>query len=159
MKVAMVGAELEENLALRYMASALESRGHEVEIVPFNSGEDLPGAVAQINRFDPEITGLSMIFTGRAREFCRLAEGLRHAAYQGHLIAGGHFAAFNCERLLNEHPAFDSVGLGEGENLICAMADHLDQIERIPGVCCRGPDGSPVTNRIALTRIDPLLLR
>ena len=26
------------------------------------------------------------------------------------------------------------------------MADHLDQIERIPGVCYRGPDGSPVTN-------------
>jgi hypothetical protein len=28
MKVALVGAELEENLGLRYIASALEHRGH-----------------------------------------------------------------------------------------------------------------------------------
>ena len=31
------------------------------------------------------------------------------------MIAGGHFAAFNAERLLKERPAFDSVAIGEGE--------------------------------------------
>jgi hypothetical protein len=36
MKVSLVGAELEENLGLRYMASSLESSGHRVEIIPFN---------------------------------------------------------------------------------------------------------------------------
>ena len=146
MKVALVGAELEENLALRYMASALESKGHEVDIVPFSCEEELPGAVAQVNRFEPQITGLSMIFTGRAREFCHLAQGLRDAGYKGHIIAGGHFASFNCERLLTDYAAFDSVGLGEGEELICAMADRLDQIAHIPGVCYRGANGAPVTN-------------
>ena len=112
MKVALVGAELEENLGLRYMASSLEHAGHEVAIVAFNSENDLPDTVAQIEAFHPEITGLSMVFTGRAREFCHLAGALREAGYRGHLIAGGHFASFNCERLLQDFPAFDSIGLG-----------------------------------------------
>ena len=146
MRVALVGAELEENLALRYMASALESKGHEVDIVPFNTEEDVPAAVSQAQRFQPQMVGLSMIFTGRAREFCHLAQALRDSGYKGHLIAGGHFASFNCERLLNDYPAFDSVGLGEGEELICALADQPDQIANIPGVCYRGQDRRPVVN-------------
>jgi len=146
MKVALVGAELEENLGLRYMASALESRGHQVEIIPFNSEYDIPHAVEQVTAFASQITGLSMVFTSRAREFCRLAQTLRDEDYHGHLIAGGHFASFNCERLLQDFPALDSVALGEGEELICALADHLDDISRIPGLCYRQSDGSVAIN-------------
>ena len=58
MRVALVGAELEENLALRYMASALESKGHEVDIVPFNTEEDVPAAVSQAQRFQPGVNHL-----------------------------------------------------------------------------------------------------
>lgn len=144
MKVALVGAELEENLGLRYMASALEGRGHQVEIIPFNSAYDIQHAVKQVTAFAPQITGLSMVFTSRAREFCRLAQALRDEGYHGHLIAGGHFASFNCERLLQDFPAFDSIALGEGEELICALADHLDEISQIPGLCYRQSDGSVV---------------
>lgn len=146
MKVALVGAELEENLGLRYMSSALERHGHEVEIVPFNTELDIQQTVGQVAAFAPQITGLSMVFTGRAREFCRLAQALRDGGYRGHLIAGGHFASFNCERLLQDFPAFDSIGLGEGEELICTLADHLDNIEHTPGICYRKADGSIVTN-------------
>ncbi len=146
MKVSLVGAELEENLGLRYMASALEQHGHQVEIVPFNTTNDIPQAVKQVTAFDPQLTGLSMVFTGRAREFCRLAQALREGDYRGHLLAGGHFASFNCERLLEDFPAFDSIGLGEGEDLICELADHLADIEHIPGICYRTARGAIVTN-------------
>jgi anaerobic magnesium-protoporphyrin IX monomethyl ester cyclase len=142
MDVALVGAELEENLGLRYMASALEAKGHRVEIVPFNSEADLRPAVQRVISSSPRITGLSMVFTGRARQFCRLAQMLRDAGYRGHIVAGGHFASFNCERLLRDFPAFESVGLGEGENLICALADHLDDVTTVSGLCFRRPDGS-----------------
>ena len=37
MRVVLVGAELEENIGLRYMASALEANGHAADIVPFNA--------------------------------------------------------------------------------------------------------------------------
>jgi hypothetical protein len=146
MRVALVGAELEENLALRYMASALEACGHQTEIVPFNSSRDVACAVAQVLAFAPQVTGLSMIFTTRAREFCHLAQALRDHGYCGHLIAGGHFASFNCERLLQDFPSFDSVALGEGEEVICALADTLDRLSSIPGLCYRQPDGAIAIN-------------
>ena len=41
MKIALVGAELEENLGLRYMTSTLEREKHRVEIVPFNTEKDI----------------------------------------------------------------------------------------------------------------------
>lgn len=146
MKVALVGAELEENLGLRYMVSALEHRGHQAEIIPFNSERDIPQTLRQVTAFDPQITGLSMVFTSRAREFCRLAQALRDEGYHGHLIAGGHFASLNCERLLQDFPAFDSVALGEGEELICTLADQLEQISQISGLCYRQSSGSVAIN-------------
>ena len=36
MRVALVGAEIEQSLGLRYTASALEQKRHQVEIIPFN---------------------------------------------------------------------------------------------------------------------------
>ncbi|MGA8572350.1 MAG: B12-binding domain-containing radical SAM protein [Desulfobaccales bacterium] len=142
MKVALIGAELEENLGLRYMASALERSGHQAELVPFNTERDIPSAANQILALDPHIAGLSMVFTGRAEEFCHLAQALRDKGYKGHIIAGGHFACLNCERLLGDFFAFDSVALGEGEEIICALADHLDDPSQVNGLCWRKPDGS-----------------
>lgn len=146
MKVALIGAELEENLGLRYIASSMERKGHNVSIVPFNSEQDSEQAVRQTIVESPDIVGLSMIFTSRGREFCRLAADLRAAGYGGHLIAGGPFASFNCERLVTEYPAFNSVALGEGEELMCTLADHLHSLTCVPGLCYRAADGGAVTN-------------
>ena len=142
MKISLVGAELEENLGLRYMASALEVAGHQADIVPFASEYDIPDIVTRVVKDSPHITGLSMVFTGRGREFCRLARALRQGGYRGHLIGGGPFASFNCERLLKDYPEFDSIGLGEGEELICALAANLEDVSKVDGLCYRRPDGS-----------------
>ncbi|HLN46036.1 MAG TPA: radical SAM protein [Candidatus Sulfotelmatobacter sp.] len=146
MKIALIGAELEENLGLRYIASALEANGHFVEIFPFNSEEDTSAVIRNVLKYEPSIVGLSMVFTGRAREFCRLAKNLREFGCSSHIVAGGHFASFNCERLLIEYPSFDSVAVGEGEDLMCALADHLDNIATVPGLCYRGEDGKVTIN-------------
>ncbi|KIH77978.1 Radical SAM superfamily enzyme YgiQ, UPF0313 family [Geoalkalibacter ferrihydriticus] len=146
MKVALIGAELEENLGLRYMATSLEAAGHEALILPFNEEADIAQVVRRIQEEQPQIAGLSMVFTGRAREFCRLAEALRSAGFAGHLTAGGHFAALNCRQLLEDFSAFDSVALGEGEELICALAAQLDDLSGLPGFCYRAADGSIAVN-------------
>jgi anaerobic magnesium-protoporphyrin IX monomethyl ester cyclase len=146
MKVALIGAELEENLGLRYIASSLEARGHNVAIIPFNSEQDTESAVRETLASKPSIAGLSMVFTSRAREFCRLAARLREAGFGGHLIAGGPFASFNCERLVTEFPHFDSVALGEGEELMCCLAENIDHLERVPGLCYRDASGQARTN-------------
>jgi radical SAM superfamily enzyme YgiQ (UPF0313 family) len=146
MHVVLIGAELEENLGLRYIASSLESKGHSVTITPFNSAQDMEAAVRQTVALSPEIAGLSMIFTSRGREFCAFADRLRAAGYRGHIVAGGPFASFNCERLVTEYPAFNSIALGEGEELMCNLANHLNELELVPGLCFRGADGKPITN-------------
>jgi len=69
MRVSLVGAELEENLGLRYMAAALEAAGHEADVVPFATQFEIPDVVRRILAFQPVIAGLSMVFTGRGREF------------------------------------------------------------------------------------------
>lgn len=147
MKVALIGAELEENLGMRYMASALENRGHQVEIVPFNFEHEIDDAVRKVIALNPQIAGLSMVFTSRGRDFCRLAQALKERGFGGHLIAGGPFASFNSENLLRDFSAFDSIALGEGESLICNLADHLGDLSKVPCLCYRGPDGSTIINK------------
>jgi radical SAM superfamily enzyme YgiQ (UPF0313 family) len=145
--VALLGAELEENLGLRYMAASLEAAGHTCEVVPFNVESDVADAVQRVLALDPAIAGLSMVFTSRAREFIRLAQELRAAGYRGHIIGGGPFASFNCVELLRRFPAIDSVALGEGEELMCHLAaDGLAAPEQIDGLCYRARDGSVHTN-------------
>ncbi len=142
MKVALIGAELEENIGLRYMASALERNGHEALIIPFNFDRDRPQTVEKTLAFEPHIVGLSMVFTSRAREFCKLANSLRDKGCRGHIIAGGHFACLNAGQLLRDFTAFDSIALGEGEDIICALAENLNDPGKVPGICLRGRDGS-----------------
>ena len=146
MHVVLIGAELEENLGLRYMVSALAQKGHTATIVPFNEEAEISNVVNQVTRSAPDIVGLSMVFTGRAKEFCRLAGALRTAGFEGHITAGGHFAALNCTQLLTDFPAFDSIALGEGEYLICELAEHLDDPSNVAGFCYRPPNGPPRVN-------------
>jgi hypothetical protein len=44
MNIALVGAECEENLALRYIRAALEERGHCVTQITFNAEADTEAA-------------------------------------------------------------------------------------------------------------------
>jgi anaerobic magnesium-protoporphyrin IX monomethyl ester cyclase len=141
MKIALIGAELEENLGLRYMVSTLEQEGHQAVIFPFNEERETTSIVRQVMGFAPDIAGLSMVFTGRAREFCRLAKNLREAGFSGHITAGGHFAALNCRQLLADYTYFDSVALGEGEELICTLAANLPDLSGAAGFCYRSDDG------------------
>ncbi len=154
MKIALVGAELEENLGLRYMASSLEANKHQTQIIPFNSNYDQPKVVQDILNFNPQIIGLSMVFTSRAREFLHLAQSLREAGYSGHIIAGGHFASFNSEQLLAEYPSINSVALGEGEELMVSLAKNLNQLSLVPALCYRNTDGTITCNTCSGNRED-----
>lgn len=140
--IALVGAELEENLALRYMAAALENKGHIVHIIEFNDKGNMQKAADQAVAINPDILGLSMIFTARAQEFCACARQIRQMGYKGHVIAGGPFAAFNGETLLSRFPEFDSVALGEGEWLICELAENLETLHQVDGLMYRDESGA-----------------
>ena len=137
MHVALVGAEFEENLAVRYLWGALEAAGHRVTNVVFNEADEVERAAREVASSGADLAGLSMVFTYRAREFARVAARARELGYTGHIIAGGHFAAMNAEALLTDQPAFDSVALGEGEEILCDLASHLHDLGRVRGLLRR----------------------
>ena len=140
MRVMLVGAEFEENLAVRYLRGALEEAGHSVSMVVFNSREDLESAALEVVASRAELVGLSMVFTRRADEFADLATRCRELGFAGHVTAGGHFAAFNAESLLDEVAAIDSVVIGEGEAILCDLASSLDELGDIRGLVFRVPN-------------------
>jgi len=166
MKIALVGAECEENLALRYIRAALEARGHNVTQISFNAEADTETAAECLARSGAGLAGFSMVFTYRAAEFAALARRCRELGFRGHLVAGGHFAAFNAEALLRDVPAFDSVAIGEGEELMCALAERLDSLSAVRGLVWRNGGGAvrrnapaekpPDLDRLPLpTRLEP----
>ena len=147
MNVLLVGPEFEENLSLRYLASALQSAGHTASMVRFDDEQYVPGVVSAAISGRPGIIGLSMVFQVRAREFFALARALRAAGYTGHITAGGHFATFACEQILQNVPEIDSIIRQEGENTLVELADAIDhhapasEIAAICGIVTRGADG------------------
>jgi radical SAM superfamily enzyme YgiQ (UPF0313 family) len=125
MRIALVGAEHEENLALRYIQGALEAAGHEIELIRFNRDDELDAAAHAWAASTAPLAGISMVFSLRARSFAALVARARELGYRGHIVAGGHFAAFNAEELLKDVPALDSIAIGEGEEIMLRLADVL----------------------------------
>jgi radical SAM superfamily enzyme YgiQ (UPF0313 family) len=141
MRVVLIGAEFEENLAVRYLRGALERAGHDVLQVVFNEAEETERAAREVVGAGAPLVGLSMVFTHRARQFARLAERVRELGYTGHIVAGGHFAAFHPELLLRDVLAIDSVAIGEGEDLLVELSQRLGDLALVRGLVYRDAAG------------------
>jgi radical SAM superfamily enzyme YgiQ (UPF0313 family) len=137
MLFALVGPEFEENLSLRYLQGALERAGHEAKIVAFEKPSDVERAAREICTIKPEVAGFSMVFTRRADEYCALIARCRELGFKGLTLAGGTFAAFHAEQLLAEYPAIDAVALGEGEAIVCEIANSLADLRSVRGLVIR----------------------
>jgi anaerobic magnesium-protoporphyrin IX monomethyl ester cyclase len=142
MKIALIGPELEENLALRYLHAALVSAGHDSRIFDFHTDSQITSIVAAILAYNPHCIGMSMVFTSRAREYVTLAQTLRRKGYLGHITAGGHFASFHCDTLLKEFPEFNTIVHGEAEITLVNLVSNLDRPERVDGISYRNSDNA-----------------
>jgi len=167
MRIALVGAEIEENLGLRYLAAALRRARHEAVIVPFDHG----GEIAHVARFVThggfDLVGLGMMFQLRGREFRALAARLRAEGFRGTLVGGGQWATFMAREILADNPAIDAIVLGEGEGAIVEIAETMRDgvadrtaLARVPGLVLRTDDGAlfatpPRTERVALESLAP----
>jgi len=147
--IALVGAECEENLALRYIWGALAAAGHGVQLIPFNAAAETDSVAAELAASGADVAGFSMVFTYRATEFAALANRARALGFRGGLVAGGHFAAFNAEALLRDVPAIDAVAIGEGEQLMTTLAANWPDLDSVPGLVWRDAAGKMVRNQPA----------
>ncbi len=99
-----VGAEYEENLSSRTMASVARHEGFTSGILGFNADREMPIVLASILQARPALVGLSMAFQHRALEFIRLADALRNEGYDGHIVAGGNPVLATLDALIAEIP-------------------------------------------------------
>lgn len=146
MRVVLIGSELEENLAIRYLAAALEAAGHETRLLAFSSSSDTTPVLQQLREGQPaELIGLSMTFQRRAQEFGDLASAIRAAGFAGHLTVGGHFPTFAYKEVLERFSAIDSVVRHEGELTLVELCDALDagaDLDGIAGLVHRARGGA-----------------
>lgn len=144
--IAFVGPEIEENLSLRYLASALAAHGHTSDIVPFNQDADFAPAIDAILEKQPVLVGLSLAFQWRATDFLAIAVALRERGYRGHITAGGHFATFESLPLLRDFPELDSIVRQESELTIIELLKAIEangSLQAIAGLAVRDAAGEP----------------
>jgi len=159
--VALVGSEYEENLSLRYLASALEARGARAALVAFNQADERDGVIRSVLALEPLLVGISVPFQHRAAELLRLASDLRQHGYRGHVCAGGHFATFEYASILRDVPAVDSIVRHEGEETLVELCDRLragEPAAGIRGLVTRAGRGLSIGEPRPLPRLDALAL-
>lgn len=142
--IALVGAEFEENLSLRYLAAAVEEDGFEAVLIPFAAGDEVEAVAWRIRDLDPLVVGLSVPFQLHARACLELAATLHGAGVRAHIVAGGHFATFEYANILRDYPSVDSIVRHEGEGTLrelCARVRDGIPVAGLTGTVTRGPDG------------------
>jgi anaerobic magnesium-protoporphyrin IX monomethyl ester cyclase len=148
--VALVGPEIEENLALRYLAASLEAADLTATIIPFNAEQELPLVLETLLEDPPSVVALSLAFQWRAPDFLALAVGLRQRGYRGHVTAGGHFATFAWRELLRDFPELDSICCYEAEETLTELATHVAAsraTDGLRGLAVRAADGPALQPR------------
>lgn len=152
--VALVGPEVEDNLGLRYLASALVGAGFGVEILALNNKADVPTVLDELGaaRPPPMLVGVSLAFQWRALDVLALLVALRGRGYAGHVTAGGHFGSFARRELLADFSELDSICRYEAEQTIVELARALSSggpLAAVPGLAFRGPAGKVVETALA----------
>ena len=132
--IALVGAEFEENLSIRYLAAVAEREGFEVVLIPFNESDEVDRVVESIVAVDPLVVGISVPFQLRARELLSVTGTLRDRGVSAHITVGGHFATFEYDNILEEFPGIDSVIRHEGERTFVELCSRVRDGARIGGL-------------------------
>jgi anaerobic magnesium-protoporphyrin IX monomethyl ester cyclase len=134
-KALLIGAEDEENLAIRYLGSGLEKNGHQVRIVPCSRYGDFNRALKKVRSFHPQIVAVSMAFQSMATMFLKLIAKIKKTSPDIHVNVGGHFPSFEFVKLL-EYETIDSVIRFEGEIPISMLLEAVVNGESFNHIPC-----------------------
>lgn len=125
-------------LGIQTLAPILRQRGHQVRLFdtahPEMKAEHIALAAAREN---PGAIGLSFLSTTTYPNAKRMARRLKAEMPQIPIIVGGAFATLNADRILDDCPDIDSVGVGEGEDLLPDYLEHLDEPGLVAGLVWR----------------------
>lgn len=130
-------------LGLGYISSYMKSKGHDVLILdPEMQGITEDGLYDIINREDPGIIGLSSV-TPNFSLACRMAKKIKSVS-DAVIVYGGIHASTFSDRIIQNHPEFDIVVYGEGEETMAELAEVIrsnsyspERLKQIKGICFR----------------------
>ncbi len=150
-KVLLIGSEVEENLAIRYLGAKLQSYGHIVNITPCSDYNEFNKVLNKLNSFNPDLVALSMAFQSMATMFLELIHKIKETKPTVNLTVGGHFPTFEYEKIL-ENENINSVIRFEGEEPISKLIDAIinnKTLQDVPNLVYRSPiDNSLKENKI-----------
>jgi len=135
-----------EPLGIERVAAALESAGHEVELLDLQvfARERFH---ARLRAWRPEIVGISLNYLANVPEVVELAQVAKSALPGCRVLVGGHSASFIAAALL-EHAegSIDCIVRGEGEAIAPRVLEAFaggGELKTLPGVVTREGSGPP----------------
>jgi radical SAM superfamily enzyme YgiQ (UPF0313 family) len=123
-----------EPLGLISVAGALEADGHACKVIDLRL-EGAEEGLELCRRFAPQVVGLQCNFTTERFRTLHLAEEVRRILPEAFVLVGGHDASR--EPAWFRHSAIDAVAVGDGEEVMPALADALEQgtdLRKVPGL-------------------------
>ncbi len=149
-KALLIGAEDEENLAIRYLGAVLKDEGHRVEVVPCSSSQDYTRVLSEVNNMDPDMVAVSMAFQSLSNIFFSAIQQIKEMKPEVHVTVGGHFPTFEYIKIL-ENKHIDSLIRFEGEKPIAMLMDSLmnsRDLSNIPNILYKNEEGIVVENHL-----------
>ena len=150
-KAILIGAEDEENLAIRYLAAILKFEGHEVTVISCSEYNDFSQILSKVKSWDPDMVIVSMAFQSLAFMFFAIIQQIKEIKPEIHVTVGGHFPTFEYQKIL-ENEYVDSLIRFEGEKPISMLMDGLmngKDLSDIPNLLYKNyEDGRVVENHL-----------
>lgn len=120
-KILLIGAENEENLAIRYLGAVLEKENHLVKITGFSDKSETNRVLKNIKKFKPNLVGISIAFQSLAKDYFNLIKKIKEIDNKMYITVGGHFPTFEYKKILETQKDIDSVIRFEGETPIIQL--------------------------------------
>ena len=122
------------NLAVRYLASELESVGISTSIKEYTLKDRKASVLYRLACTDADIYAFSVYIWNR-NEMLSYARDLKKLCPESFIIFGGPEVSFEDEAFLTEHPYIDILIRGEGESVISDLCRSPKSFRVVDGIC------------------------
>jgi hypothetical protein len=130
-------------VTMPYVASALQSEGHEVEILDLLLSRTTPEKIERrMSRFRPQVVGITSV-TLNHHIAASIAEVVRKCDGGVPIVMGGPHVSFEIEGSFRDLPALDYIAIGEGEHTmreLCRALEGRMDLRDIKGLALRDGD-------------------
>ena len=156
-----VPMQLQENLGVGYLASFLESKGVDVDILDLNcSNINLEQLISLAGNPNYRLIGVSVHSSDDLEDTITFAKDARKVGIKTHITLGGHYVSRKDIEILSPQSPIDSIVRGEGEftlHELYSKVGELSPLNNIEGLSFK-TNGQIIQNknRHVITDLDNL---